>query len=263
MAMLDARLLLMAATGFDAGELLLNANQEIGVSQADYFYKMITRRKNYEPVAYITGVREFWRGCFRVTHDVLIPRPDSECLIETALMLRPPQMHNNLKIMDLGTGSSCLLTSLLQSYEGSIGVGVDRSLNTCKIAAENLRNNNVSDRGSIIQGDWARALGGAFDIIISNPPYISEDDYLCLAKDILEHEPRAALVSADYGRSDYQIILDQVRHKISDKGLILIEIGDGQSAFLRDIAEQFYATQRITVHQDLAGLDRCLAINHE
>lgn len=258
---LDARILLMYAADKNEGDLIAQADELIPSARVKIFEDMVARRILREPIAYIIGYRDFWKSRFKVTPDVLIPRPDSEILIETALKLRPPAQKDVMNILDLGVGSGCLLGSLLAEYSHSNGIGVDASFEAAKIALENLQINAISTRAMVVMGHWLDAICGPFDLIIANPPYIAQEDYKELEPEIRNFEPRSALVSPESGQADYEMILSNCLDKIASKGLILLEIGDGQAGFLDRLSQKLFKDCAINIHKDLAGLERCLSID--
>jgi release factor glutamine methyltransferase len=191
------------------------------------FDAFIARREKREPVAYILGRKEFWSLDFEVTPAVLIPRPDSETVIETALQERkatPPT-----RILDLGTGSGCLLVALLTEWPTATGVGVDISPDALAVAKRNAERLGVADRTSFVVADFANlALGERFDLVVANPPYIAESEHAHLDPDVRDHEPRLALTSGRDGLRDIERIARALHDLMTDESLALIEIGHDQ-----------------------------------
>ncbi len=266
--MLDARLLLMAAANIDEAQLITSIRSVADHETLSAYDAMIERRLAHEPVAYILGYKEFWKQCYRVSPDVLVPRADSECLIESALEHRPIDLNKSpkrdlpKKILDLGTGSGCLLGSLLGEYPHAFGVGVDVSQQATLIAAHNMQAHGLERRAQIIQGKWFDAVQGQFDIIISNPPYIPESDWDRLSADIRDYEPIGALISDREGRADYQHIFKQCKNHLQQDGLLIVEIGDGQANYLYELALQHFSKPAISLKRDLAGQNRAIVIDN-
>jgi release factor glutamine methyltransferase len=249
---LDAEVLLGHALGLERGSLLLSADRRIEPEAYDI---LVDRRVSGEPVAYITGRREFWSLDLLVTPDVLIPRPDSETLIEAALagVARPPA-----RILDLGTGSGALLLAALSEWPQAMGVGVDRSMAALAVAAGNAKRLGLASRAQFVAGDWGYGVEGRFDLIVSNPPYV--EDKAVLSADVRDHEPASALFAGVDGLDDYRRLVPQLPGLLADDGLAVIEIGHSQAAAVLAIAGA--AGLGGSVRHDLAGRDRCLVLRH-
>lgn len=254
-ARLDAELLMAHALGASRSDMLLKHMRH---EAPDAFVALTHRRKTYEPVAYITGVQEFYGREFSVAPGVLIPRPDSEVLIDTALELCP----DPVRILDLGTGSGALLFTLLLERPNAAGVGVDASKDAIEIAQANaISLGDLGDeRCALVQSDW-RESGwssdlGQFDLIICNPPYVEQA--AALERDVRDFEPPAALFSGPEGLDDYRILIPQMRQLMSPGAHVLFEIGFQQSEAVMRIAKEngFDADLRM----DLAGRPRCVML---
>ena len=247
---LDAEVLLAHLLGVPRLTLLLHPSR---VVDASAYAALVDRRAAGEPVAYITGRREFWSLDLRVTPDVLIPRPDSETLIEAALdhfAARAPA-----SVLDLGTGSGALLLAALGEWPAAIGVGIDVSPAALRIAADNAARSGLSDRASFFVGDWT-GTGNAFDLVLCNPPYIAEGT--SLPCDVAEWEPHMALFAGPDGLDAYRAIAPLLVPQLSPGGVACIEIGHDQ----RDTAAALFRTAGFTVavRPDLAGLPRCVVV---
>jgi release factor glutamine methyltransferase len=245
---LDAELLMAHALGLSRNDLLLRQRDLI---VPPGFAALIARRLGGEPVAYITGTREFWTISLAVTPDVLIPRPDSETLIEAAVAHfagRAPQA-----ILDLGTGSGALLLAALSEWPDAHGLGIDASPAALAVAQGNAARLGLAERATFRPGDWAQAIDATFDLILINPPYIARS--VALAGDVL-HEPDSALFAGAEGLDDYRRIAPDLPRLIAPGGMAAIEIGYDQkvavSALLAD------AGLSVRALRDLAGHDRCL-----
>jgi release factor glutamine methyltransferase len=242
---LDAEVLLAHLLGVDRGTLLLNQNVKID-KQA--YESLVYRRAAHEPVAYITGAREFWSLDLIVTPAVLIPRPDSETLVEAALAsgIKPAT------ILDLGTGSGALLLAALTEFPGATGLGVDASSAALEIAARNAERLGLGKRARFQTGNWGQGITETFDLILCNPPYVETD--ADLAPDVRNHEPASALFAGLDGLDDYRRIMPQLPRLLASGGVAVVEIGSTQAAAVVGLSAGLVAS----VHQDLAGRDRCL-----
>ena len=195
---------------------------------------LVARRARREPFARIAGVREFWSLDFEVTMDTLIPRPDSETLIEWCLDRF--EHHPPARILDLGTGSGCLIVTLLVTWTGSSGIGVDVSERACAVAARNVRRHGVGDRAWIMCGDWATALESTFDLVVANPPYVPGHDLAGLDPEVALHEPRLAIDGGADGYACYRGIVPRLPTLLSRHGMAVIEHGPDQRDGLSSLA---------------------------
>ncbi len=252
--LIDARVLLMHATGKDAAGLIAAGRDALTVDEASRFADFIERRTRGEPVAYITGVKEFWSMDFRVTSDVLIPRDDSECLIEALLARLPADEPHS--VLDLGTGSGCILGALLRELPASAGVGVDRSEAAARVARANLEALGLGDRARIVVGDWGRGLDQRFGIIIANPPYIAESQRPDLPVDVRGFEPGSALFAGADGFDAYRAILADAPRLLTPGGLLVFEAGDGQAGRLAQMVTDCFKGADIEIIVDLKGRER-------
>lgn len=246
---LDAELLLAHALGVSREHVILRQRDLVVPS---HFDALIDRRFAGEPVAYIIGTRDFWTLTLAVTPAVLIPRPDSETLIEAAIAHF--QSRDPVKILDLGTGSGALLLAALDHWPGAQGLGVDASADALDVARGNAQRLGFGDRADFTLGDWGKEVSGPFDLILVNPPYIATS--ASLPRDVVEHEPHSALFAGDEGLDDYRRITPQLPGLLAPGGMAALEIGCDQretvSALLR------HTGLTVTARTDLAGLDRCL-----
>jgi release factor glutamine methyltransferase len=250
-ARLDAEVLLADHLGCSRGELLLNQDRNI---DPEPFEIMVARRASGEPVAHVTGYREFWSLTLKVSPDVLIPRPDTETLIEVALKrcTTPPQ-----QILDLGTGSGALLLAALSEWPQATGLGIDASPAALAVASENAQTHGLANRARFEIGDWGAGRTERFDLILSNPPYIAENEIL--SEEVRTHEPASALFAGADGLDDYRRILPHLAGLLNPGGLALLEIGHRQGPALLALAAAHGLAA--SLHPDLAGRDRCVALN--
>ena len=217
------------------------------------------RRLTREPMAHILGEREFWGLPFRVSKDTLIPRPDSEILVE-AVLDPITDREAPLRLVDIGTGSGCLLLALLSELPNSFGIGIDLSWAALEIARENAERLGFARRCAFVQGDFGAALGGSIDILISNPPYLAQEEVSGLARDVAAYEPHAALVSGQSGLEAYAQIFAECAALERRPGLMAFEIGYRQALPVSDLANTCGLTgsngAQGKILKDLSGNDR-------
>ncbi|WP_133488755.1 peptide chain release factor N(5)-glutamine methyltransferase [Aliiroseovarius marinus] len=250
----DARVLLGFALGVERSRLTLVMHDDVTPDQADAFERAIEARLKRQPVAQIVGQRAFYGRDFIVTPDVLDPRPDTELLVDLALSA-PFET-----VFDLGTGSGCILLSLLAERSAAIGQGVDLSEKALDVARRNARKLGVQDRVTFYEGSWFAPLEATtrFDLIVSNPPYITQDEMAELSPEVRTWEPHMALTPGGDGLDAYRVITQAAPDHLAMDGRLLLEIGhlqgDAVSALCRSAG-----FSDVTVHQDLAGKDRVVA----
>ena len=249
---LDAELLMAHAIGESRDALLLRHLDDVSPEEFEAF---VERRLTHEPLAYITGSREFWSLDFAVGPGVLIPRPDSETLVETALRElagRPPST-----ILDLGTGSGALLLAALGEWPGATGVGVDQTDTALAYARKNAERLGLAGRATFQKGHWGDRVQERYDLILCNPPYV--DPAASLMPDVAGFEPAEALFADEDGLADYRYIVPQLPELLSDKGIACLELGAGQAADVTALCEQQGLVSALFC--DLAGHERCLLIH--
>lgn len=250
-ARLDAELLAAHALGVPRDQMLLGRLDD---PVPPCLAALVDRRVAGEPVAYIVGERDFWTISLKVGPGVLIPRPDSETLIEAALA------HFGAKgprtILDLGTGSGALLLAALDQWPFAQGTGIDRSEAALGVARDNARRLGLTDRARIVAGDWTHGLEERFDLILCNPPYIETS--AILPRDVLEHEPASALFAGTEGLDDYRRLAPAIGAILAPGGIALFEIGRDQGVAVSTL---FRAEGHdVAVLKDLAGHDRCVVV---
>ena len=247
----DARALLSHATGIAPDRLTLHLSDPMTPEAQVAFDGAIARRAAREPVSHITGTRLFWGRPFRVTPDTLDPRPETEILVEAALS------EPFLKLLDLGTGTGCILLSCLAGMPMAQGIGTDIHPATLAVAEGNARDLGLASRARLILSDWFAAVPGRFDLILSNPPYIAEDEMAALSPEVLR-EPRRALTPGGDGLAAYRAIAQGAPARLMPGGRLMVEIGPTQGPA---VAALFSAQglQDIRILPDLDGRDRVVA----
>ncbi|MEH3148462.1 MAG: peptide chain release factor N(5)-glutamine methyltransferase [Methylobacterium frigidaeris] len=257
-AVLDARILVLDLLGLRPADLVTAGDIPVGETGARALDAALARRGAGEPVARILGAWEFWGLPFRLGPDTLVPRPDTETVVEAALSLHPAP-GGALRVLDLGTGSGCLLVALLSEWPRARGVGIDRSGPALRLARENARRNGVGDRAVFAAGDWGAALAGPFDVVVSNPPYIAAAVIDGLDPAVRDHDPRLALDGGGDGLDAYRAILAQAPGLLAPGGVLLVEIGYDQEAALAALAPA--SGLRVeAVRRDLAGHPRVVVV---
>lgn len=251
----DARILMAHTLGVAPDRLTLELSRMLTPQQVAQFEHTIHRRAAHMPISHITGKRAFWKHEFRVTPGVLDPRPDTETLIELALNGPSPST-----ILDLGTGSGCILLSLLADLPNATGIGTDISKAALEIATENAATLGVTDRVTLQNSDWFSDVSGQFDLIVSNPPYITAAEMADLAPDVREYEPHLALTPGGDGLSAYQTIAQDLASYLAPNGRAFFEIGKDQGPQVQEIMAAT-GIGPVTLHHDLAGHARIVAIN--
>lgn len=253
--LLDSEILLSHLIKIERAELLLNLNRRIDDFHYKKFIDLILRRKKGEPIAYIIGFKEFWKNKFLVNSDVLIPRPDSETIVEQALKIIPKEA--SLNILDIGTGSGCIILSILKERKKCFGIGVDISKKALKIAKINAKIQHIKNRIKFVNSDIDKFCLGKYDIILSNPPYINSFRINYLDNDIKDYEPKIALDGGIDGLSCIDLVIKKSSRLIKKKGKLLIEIGSNQLNKTKKILnnKKFYINK---IAKDLGNNDRCI-----
>ena len=246
----EARLIVAHATGLDRARQLADAGQPVepGLATA-----LASRRAAREPMAYLLGHREFWGLDFAVGPGVLVPRPETETVIE-AVLAELPDREAPLRLLDLGTGSGCLLLTLLTLYPAAAGVGIDRSREALAWALRNRRALGLEGRSVLVQANWLAAVRGPFDLAVANPPYIAPTE---MRDPETRHEPESALFAGPDGLAAYRTIAAPVLAALRPNGVLVLEIGAGQAAAVSGLLSAVGFTG-ITCRHDLAGLPRAV-----
>lgn len=268
-ARFEARLLLSRASGLTIEQLVARGTDEVPAAVVETARSLTARRVRREPMAYILGEREFWGLPFKVSPAVLVPRPDSETLIEAVLSLMPDRARA-WRILDLGLGSGCLLLTLLREYPQAQGVGLEASAEALVMAQENANVLGVAGRAQLIAGDWRRpgwteallqALGAPFDLVVSNPPYIASAAVPKLMPEVASFEPRLALDGGADGFDAYQVIIAASPRLVTAGGFMAVEVGERQ---VPEITRLFAAAgfSPRPPWKDLGGIDRVVTASN-
>jgi len=253
---LDARLLMEQALNISREDLILCKDKEISVSDYNVFLSMIERRANREPVSRILGYRDFWKSRFEISSETLDPRPDTETLIEQ--VVKYCSQENIDSILDLGTGSGCILLSLLQEFKDVKGVGVDISSDAINTSVKNANKLGLADRANFINISWNSLVPDSkFNVVVSNPPYIKESEINALEGEVKGFDPIKALSGGDSGLDCYKEIITLLPNFLQKNGWVFLEIGYNQKYDVEKMLTLGGFTVIDTV-KDLGGCDRCI-----
>jgi release factor glutamine methyltransferase len=257
-ARLDARLLLGHVLDLEAPRLIADPDRPLTAAARARLTELLDRRCRRQPLAQILGRREFWGLAFRVTADTLDPRPDSETVVEAALGAVADRSAA-LRILDLGTGTGCLLLALLHELRRATGIGTDRSESALAVARANAVDLGLADRATFRTGDWTDGLAGTFDLVVSNPPYIPSAAIDRLMPEVARHEPRLAIDGGADGLAAYRAIAAGIAASLRPQSRLIVEIGAGQK---EPVAALFAAAGLActAVRNDLSGQPRCLIL---
>ncbi|MDI6783066.1 MAG: peptide chain release factor N(5)-glutamine methyltransferase [bacterium] len=260
-ARLDSEVLLAYVLGYSRSELLVHSAQQLNSDQMVEFLKLVQARKEHQPVAYLTGIKEFMGLDFLVTPEVLIPRPETEILVETTLQIISNLAKQKLRILDIGTGSGNIAISLAKQLELAEVVALDISEQAIAVAKQNAILHQVNDRIRFIKSalfDNISETENRFEIIVSNPPYIPEPEFEQLSLDIREYEPHQALTGGNDGLNIIRKIIQESADYLTQQGYLIMELGDGQAKKVRNLIEQSsqFDIQSTRFIFDLAGKER-------
>ena len=258
-AHLDARLLVAHGLNMTSQEVFGYPEKEVNNTDLECVRELIFRRSQYEPVALIIGVKEFWSLPFKVNTATLIPRPDSETLIE-AVLINYPDREWPARILDLGTGSGCLILALLHEYKNAKGIGIDLCEDALKVAKYNGENLDVGTRVDFIHMDWNNGIPSIdeFDIVVSNPPYLAEKDRDKIPFDVIGFETSTALFAGEDGLREYKAILSLFSESKSISCNVFFEVGIGQANVVCKLFKNA-GLREISIYPDLSGIGRCVA----
>lgn len=253
---LEARLLAGHALRVDPAVVLGHPERALTRIERTRLAVLVRRRARREPIAQLFGEREFWSLKFKVTADVLTPRPDSETVVEAALA-GVPDRGAPLGLLDLGTGTGCLLLALLSELEGARGLGVDISPAAVEVARANAAALGFADRATFRTGDWGRGIRGPFDLIVANPPYIPSSAVKSLEPEVARFEPRRALSGGVDGLDCYRRLVPDVARLLKPGATAVVEVGAGQAARVSAILAG-HGLHPVAIQADLSGIERCL-----
>jgi len=253
--LLDAEILMTKIINKDRNYILLNYSNPINKNDLNNFYKLIEQRSLGNPVAYLTKKKSFWNSEFIVSNDTLIPRPDTELVVDNALKLT--KQRNKLNILDIGVGSGCILLSILKEREDFFGTGIDISEKCLYISNKNAINLKVNSRVKLYKSDVDKFNLGKYDLIVSNPPYISTYKIKYLERDVAEFEPRLALDGGLDGLSEIRKVIKKSSELIKKNGKFILEIGFDQKNKVINLLnkEGFYIN---SAQKDFSKNDRCI-----
>jgi release factor glutamine methyltransferase len=257
---LDARILVAHALGFDHAALVAQSERPLGAAEATAITTLAARRLKREPVARILGSKEFWGLALRLNADTLVPRPETETVVEAALAaLTPERRQMPLRVADLGTGSGALLLALLMELPEAVGIGTDQSLAALACARTNASAHGLGERAGFVACDYGAALAGRFDVVVSNPPYVARAQIAALAPEVRDFDPQLSLDGGPDGLAAYRVIAADARRLIAPHGVLAVEIGTGQLGAVTTILSKAGLAVEPPRH-DLAGIARVLVI---
>ena len=260
-AELDARVLVGAALGLDLTGLIAAAARPVTTEESVRLEDFARRRLAGEPVARILGIKEFWGLPLQLSPATLVPRPDTETVVELALEIWRAERHSDrqLRIADIGTGSGAILLALLSEVPEAYGIGTDISLAALRIATGNAAHLGFAPRAAFVACDYAAALSGVFDLIASNPPYIRSSEIAGLANEVREYDPPGALDGGADGLDAYRTLIPQAARLLAPGGTLIVEAGLGQSGDIEGLMTAAGLTPERPPKPDLAGVPRAVA----
>ncbi len=254
---LEARILLEDLAGLTFVDIISNPDAEIEAGASQKILDALRRRVGGEPISRILGYKEFYGRRFYLSKETLDPRPDTETLIEAVLSHK----WTSPRILDLGTGTGCILLTLIHELPESTGIGIDLSADACATALRNAREQKIDSRVEIKQGNWTQNLTGQFDIIVSNPPYIPSRVIPTLSHEVQNHDPILALDGGEDGLEPYKILLSNLRKFLAPHGVVFFEVGQGQADDIGRLAAAHEATLT-RVWDDLGGIGRVCEVRY-
>ena len=259
-AELDARTLVGAALGLDLTGIITAATRPVTAAEAARLEDLACRRLKGEPVARLLGLKEFWGLPLQLSAATLVPRPDTETVVELALeMLRGGPDPDRPRIVDVGAGSGAILLALLSELPDAYGIGTDISATALRTAAANARHLGLARRAAFVACDYVAALSGVFDLIVSNPPYIRSAEIIDLATEVRDHDPLSALDGGSDGLDAYRALVPQAARLLAPGGVLVVEVGHDQSADVERLMTAAGLTLERPPKADLAGTARAVA----
>ena len=254
-SLLDSEILMSKVLNKRRDYIILNLEKNIDQKNLIFFKYLINERSKGKPIAYITGNKYFWKNEFNVDKNVLIPRPDTELIVEQILKIY--KNKKNLNILEIGVGSGCILLSVLREKKGFIGTGIDISMGCLKICKNNIKKLKISNKIDLFKSDIDNFNYGKYDLIISNPPYIKKTDLKYLEKDVINFEPKLALDGGLDGLSEIRKVIKKSSELIKINGKLVLEVGFDQKYKVKKLLKEegFYINR---VLKDLSNNDRCI-----
>jgi release factor glutamine methyltransferase len=253
----EARHLLKAVLGLSDIAIIARPDAPVSPQQTAQALDLASRRGNGEPLARLIGRREFWSLDFALAPETLVPRPETETLVEAALAAFPDRAAA-LRVLDLGTGTGALLAAVLSERPNALGIGIDLAEGAARQARANLAALGLSNRSAVIVGDWAEAIKGGFDLVLSNPPYISRGDIAALDAEVRVHDPLLALDGGDDGLDAYRAIVRVLPRLLRQGGRAVLELGIGQEADVAPLLEEAGLPPDGPARRDLGGIARAI-----
>jgi len=252
---LDSEILMSKVINKDRNFIFLNLNQVIEKKSLDYFRNLVKKRSCGKPIAQLIGKKDFWKYEFQVNNKVLIPRPDTEIIIEEVLRITKNKL--NLKVLDIGVGSGCIILSILKEKKDFYGIGIDVSQNCIDLSKKNTLNLGLKNKVKFFKTDVDNFNHGKYDLIISNPPYINKIDLKYLDRDVVNFEPKIALNGGIDGLSEIRKVINKSSELIKINGKLILEIGFDQKKQVKKLLKEkgFYINK---VLKDYARNDRCI-----
>ena len=252
---LDARILLAYLLSLENKYFM--SDIKVTNNDKENFFSMIKDRINGKPVSKIISRRDFWNTEFYINSSTLDPRPDSEILVKSALEVNKFINKEKINILELGVGSGCILLSLLNEINGSIGIGIDIDIEALKVAQLNALNMKISEKVSFIASNWTKSIKGKFDIIISNPPYIKSSNIINLQKEVKNHDPLIALDGGEDGLICYKEIMKNIKGLMKKNAFLLLEIDSWQGNIIIELSKKNHL-KFFSIKKDLSGKERCI-----
>jgi len=256
----DARLLVALAAGLDDAAVLGFPERPLGAEVAERLARFVARRARREPLSRIVGRREFWSLAFALSPATLDPRPDSETVVAAALA-QVADRQAPLTILDLGTGSGCLLLALLSELPRAVGFGLDIVPEAAAVARRNAYAMGLDSRAFFAVSRWAKGISAALDVVVANPPYVATAAIAALAPEVACHDPVRALDGGDDGLHAFRALLPQIARLLAPRGFACLEIGQGQAAAVAEIIAGA-GLDAVALHRDLGGVERCIVAAH-
>lgn len=252
---IDSEILMSRVIKKNRADIILNSKTELSQKDYNFYENLIIQRSKQKPIAHLTGKKEFWKYEFSVTKDVLIPRPDTEIIVEKTLKLT--KNKNKLKVLEIGIGSGCVLLSILKERKSFSGTGIDISKKTIEICKINCKKLDLSERVKLFKTDIDNFKYGKYDLVISNPPYVKKFDIKYLEKEISLFEPKLALDGGLDGLSELKKVIFNSSKLIKRNGILVLEIAFDQAESVKRILKQnkFYINE---INKDLSGKNRCI-----